>query len=144
MFLNATWEASSHWLLRAVNASRRILLVGPFAKLRNATVSFVVSVSLSVQPSVRPHATVRLTLGGFSWNLIFEDFSKICQEKSSSLKLDKNKGYFTWRPIYGFLILSRSFLPRMRSVSDASCRENQNTHFVFSNFFFSKIVPFMR
>jgi hypothetical protein len=25
----------------------------------------------------------------------------------------------------------------MRNVSDKSCRENQNTHFVFSNFFFS-------
>jgi len=24
----------------------------------------------------------------------------------------------------------------MRNVSDKSCRENQNTHFVFSNFFF--------
>jgi len=32
----------------------------------------------------------------------------------------------------------------MRNVSDKSCRENQNTHFVFSNFIFSKIVPFMR
>jgi len=31
----------------------------------------------------------------------------------------------------------------MRNVSDKSCRENQNTHFVFSNFF-PKIVPFMR
>jgi len=31
----------------------------------------------------------------------------------------------------------------MRNVSDKRCRENQNTHFVFSNFF-SKIVPFMR
>jgi hypothetical protein len=27
-------------------------------------------------------------------------------------------------------------LLRMRNVSDSSCRENQNTHFVFSNFFF--------
>ena len=26
----------------------------------------------------------------------------------------------------------------MRNVSDNSCRENQNTHFVFSNFFFEK------
>jgi len=26
-------------------------------------------------------------------------------------------------------------LPRMRNVSDKSCRENQNTYFVFSNFF---------
>jgi hypothetical protein len=32
----------------------------------------------------------------------------------------------------------------MRNVSDKSCRENQNTHCVFSTFFFfSKIVPFM-
>ena len=29
---------------------------------------------------------------------------------------------------------SRSFLVR-RNVSDKSCREKQNTHFVFSNFF---------
>jgi len=28
--------------------------------------------------------------------------------------------------------------------SDKSCRENKNTHFVFDNFFFSKVVPFMR
>ena len=34
-----------------------------------------------------------------------------------------------------FLIISRSVLLRMRNVSDKSCRENQNTHFVFSNFF---------
>ena len=44
---------------------------------------------------------------------------------------------------YTFFIKSRSFPFRMRNVSDKSCRENQNTHFVFSNFF-SKIVPFMR
>jgi len=37
-----------------------------------------------------------------------------------------------------FLIISRSFLLRMENVSDKSCRENQNTHFVFSNFFFRK------
>jgi len=33
-------------------------------------------------------------------------------------------------------IISRSDLLRMRNVSDKSWRENQNTHFVFSNFFF--------
>jgi len=31
----------------------------------------------------------------------------------------------------------------MRNVSDKSCREYQNTHFMSSNFFL-KIVPFMR
>jgi len=34
-----------------------------------------------------------------------------------------------------FFIISRSLLIRMRNVSDKSYRENQNTHFVFSNFF---------
>jgi len=32
-----------------------------------------------------------------------------------------------------FTIISRSFLLRMRNVSDKICRENQNTHFVFEN-----------
>jgi len=31
----------------------------------------------------------------------------------------------------------------MKNVSDKSCSENQNTHFVFGNFF-PKIVPFAR
>ena len=41
------------------------------------------------------------------------------------------------------MIVSRSVFLRMRNVSDESCRENDNTHFIYSNFF-SKIVPFMR
>jgi hypothetical protein len=40
------------------------------------------------------------------------------------------------RPIYIHIyIIFRSVLPRMRYVSDKSCRENQNTHFKFHNFF---------
>jgi hypothetical protein len=35
-----------------------------------------------------------------------------------------------------FLIISRSFLLRTRNISDKRCTENQNTHFVFSDFFF--------
>jgi len=31
----------------------------------------------------------------------------------------------------------------MRNVSDKSCRDNQNTHFVF-NYLSPKIMPFMR
>ena len=42
-----------------------------------------------------------------------------------------------------FMIIFRSVLPRMRNISDKFWRENQNTHFIFSNFF-SKNVPFMR
>jgi hypothetical protein len=39
-----------------------------------------------------------------------------------------------------FLITSRWILLRMRNVSDKSCRENQNTHFVFGDFFESRTV----
>ena len=35
-----------------------------------------------------------------------------------------------------FLIISRSNLLRMRNVSDKSCKENENTHFIFNGLFF--------
>ena len=41
-----------------------------------------------------------------------------------------------------FFITSLPFLLRMRNVSDKSCTENENTHFLFSTIF-SKIVHFM-
>ena len=103
------------------------IFLGAFTKLRKATISFVVSVRLS--------AWTRLPLDGFSWNLIFEYFSKKTVEK---FKFHSNrtriKGAFH-EGQYTFLIISRSFLLRMKNVSDKSRRENRNTHPVFSNFF---------
>jgi hypothetical protein len=51
------------------------------------------------------------------------------------------KGYSTWRGTlhedqYSFVITYLSVLIRMRHISDRSCRENQNTHCTFNNFFF--------
>jgi hypothetical protein len=37
---------------------------------------------------------------------------------------------------------SRSVLPRMRNLSDKSCGENQDTHFMFGNVY-SKTAPFI-
>jgi hypothetical protein len=42
-----------------------------------------------------------------------------------------------------FIVISRSALPRIGNVSDQKCRENQNTHFMFSSIF-PKIIPFFR
>jgi len=42
-----------------------------------------------------------------------------------------------------FTIVSRSFLLRMRNVSDKICSEYRRAHFMF-NIISSKIVPFMR
>jgi hypothetical protein len=53
-------------------------------------------------------------------------FRKSVEKIQISLKSDKNKGHFTWRPRYIFII----FLLRMRNVSE----ETQSTHYVLSNF----------
>jgi len=41
------------------------------------------------------------------------------------------------------MIISRRILLEMRSILDKSCRENQNTYFMFNNYF-PTIVPFIR
>ena len=71
-------------------------------------------------------------------------FRKSVEWIQVSLKSDKNNGYCTWRPMYStFIIIIHLILLIMRNVSDKSCRENQNTHFMFSNIF-RKILPFIR
>jgi len=42
------------------------------------------------------------------------------------------------------MIISGRSTRKMRDVTDKSCRDNQNTLFVISNFFFPKVMPFMR
>jgi hypothetical protein len=49
--------------------------LGALAKnCQKATISFVMSPLMSV----RLRGTIRLSLDGVSWNLVFEDFAKIC------------------------------------------------------------------
>jgi len=52
------------------------------------------------------------------------NFIKIGQEQRALYKINKL-----------FFITSRSIFLIIRNVSDRSCRENRNTHFVFSDFF---------
>jgi hypothetical protein len=59
------------------------LSLDALTKLRKATISFVMSVCLSV----RPHGTSRLPLDGFSWNLIFGYFSRVCRGIFSFIKI---------------------------------------------------------
>ena len=57
-------------------------------------------------------------------------FRKSAEKIQVSLKRGENNGHFTWRPHSLHLL---SVLLRMRNVQDKSCRENRNSHFVFSN-----------
>jgi len=77
-----------------------LVLVEGFAKLRKATNSFV----MSFRPSLRLYRITRLLLDGFSWNLVqyLRFFRNSVKKMHVSLKSDKNKWYFTWRPIYIF------------------------------------------
>jgi len=86
--------------------------------------------------SVCPHGTTRLTLDGFSWNLILY-FENLSWKLKFHYKLRKINGTLQEDQHTFFFYLSRSILLRMRNVSDRNCRENQNAHFVSSNFFFS-------
>jgi len=40
------------------------------------------------------------------------------------------------RDHYALITISRSIILRVRNVSGKNCRENQNTHFMYNNFFF--------
>jgi len=55
------------------------------------------------------------------------------QKIQVSLKSDKNKCY---EDHHAVLIISRSVILRIRNVSRKSFRENENTHFTASIFFF--------
>ena len=126
---------ASNYKAKVIEIFRRV------RKLQTATITFIVSVRPPVCSSVRP--SVCMEQLGFHWTDFHEIwylriFRKSVEKILVSLKSDKNKGYFTWRPI-GIFIIFRSFLPRIRNISDKLCTESHNIHFVFSNFFFLKL-----
>ena len=76
-------------------------------------------------------------LGGYSPQIPL--LSVLCPQLNLlNLPRKKIPGYATalHEDKYTYLILSRLILQRMRNVSDKSCWENQNTHFIFNIFFF--------
>jgi len=109
--------------------------LGVFAKLPKVIISFIISVCLSVHPSWH------LCSNWMDFHEIWHSsiFKKSVRKIQVSLKSDKKNAYFTQIPIHMFII-SHSVLLRLMNISDTICRENQNIHFMFSNFFFSKIA----
>jgi len=101
-----------------------VSILGAFAKLRKATISLVLSARLSIGS----HFT------DFREILYSSTFRNSVEKMLVSLKFDTNNGYFTLISIY--LLISRSFVLRMRNVVDKSYIENKNTHFIYYNFFF--------
>jgi hypothetical protein len=97
---------------------------------------------LTDKPRTEFRSSYNFLLSDFRGIWYLRGFRKYFEKIQVSLKSDENKGYFTWRPIWIFFIISRSFLLLMSDASDEICRENQNSHFVLGNFL-SKVVPFI-
>jgi len=87
------------------------ITLGAFSTFLNATIGCIMSVLLSILP----HGTTRLPLNGFSWNLVYEYFSKFCRKNSQlSLNSEKNNGHFhedgcTFMAISRWIILRQTF-----------------------------------
>jgi hypothetical protein len=108
------------------------------AKLRKATISFVIAVRLSVCP----HGKNRRPLDGFSWNLIFVYFSKICLESSRFIQIWQEKRVLYMKTDIHLWSYLAQFLEWETFQTKAV--EKIKIHFSFSTIPFSKIVPFMR
>ena len=102
------------------------MLLCSFAKLRRATVRFVLSAFNNSAPSGRIFMK-------FDARVFFFFFFKSVEKVKISLKSDKNNGTLH-EDVCSFVTVSRRILFTVRSVSDSGCRENQNTHFAFNNF----------
>ena len=95
----------SQSLTKHINAlSGRTDNIGAFAKLRRATISFVMSscLSMPVCQSVRPQGITRLPLNGFSLNLVCV-FRKYVEKIQVSLKYDKKKREFLHEDLSTFM-----------------------------------------
>jgi len=89
--------------------------------------------------------SVRMKQLGSNWTYFYKSlylsiFLKYVEKIQASLKSKLITGNLHGDQC-SVLIISRSLLLRKRNNSDKSCRENQNTHFTFNSFFFSKVVP---
>ena len=88
------------------------------------------SVDIHVHPSFCSHGTTRLPIDGFSWNFIFEYFSKTYRENSSFVKIGQEYRVLCLKSNINFLTTYRWIGFRMRHVSDKGYRDNRNTFYV--------------
>jgi hypothetical protein len=68
--------------------------------------------------AIYPHEAVRSALDEFSWNFIFQYFSKIYLENSSLIKIRQESRGTLHEDLGPFMVISFWILLKMRNVSD--------------------------
>ena len=95
--------------------------------MRKATVSFVMSICPSAWNKSAPNGRIFMKLDIWAF---FENLSRILTFNWNPIRITG-----TLHDVSTFLTISRSILLRMGNILDKTCGENENTHFIFRNFF---------
>jgi hypothetical protein len=140
-----TWKRIQSFWIRIYMPNKKFYNTSFYARLQNCEKRLLAS---SYLPFVCPSVclSVRMEQLGSHWTdfheiWYFSIFRKYVEEIQVSLKSDNNKVYFTWPNILFLSYLTQFFL-EWEMLETKIVEKNQNTHFMFSNFF-PKIVPFM-
>jgi hypothetical protein len=159
---------ASHLVLKPLQTKIIRYILGAFAKLRKGTISFVMSLRLSVYPSIRPSAgkysgpTGRIFKKSHFLGIYFgksvqkiqvslkSDTTKFellrffwisVQKIHASLKFDKNNGNVTWRTMYIYDNMSMNSSSK-RNISYGASKENKNTILRSIIFFYENSVVY--
>jgi hypothetical protein len=118
-----------------------------YARSQNCEKRLLASSCLSVCPSVRLSFRRSAGNNSASTGRIFLKTLCLSVFPKSEFKCHYNPTRITstlHEDQYTSMMLPRWILLRTRNISDNSCRESQNTHFTFSNFFLYGITLFVR
>ena len=89
-----------------------------------------------------PQGNTRLPMHGFSWNLIFEYFSKIFPQNSGFIIIQQEQRVPYMKTYIHLLSYLAEFVTQCQMCHTKVIE--QNTHCMFSSLFFLKIIPWMR
>jgi len=95
--------ATNKWL---GNLRRTVTVYRSLSRVRKIVTSDFELRHVSVRPSVLPHGVTGPPMDEFSWNLYLRNFRKFVEKIKMSLKSGPNFGYFIWREMYIYEIIS--------------------------------------
>ena len=109
--------------------------LGMLEKLQNTNISFFIS----VHPSIHLSTWNKSTRNGHIFITLFENVPRKFKFQKTVTRITAT----LHEELCAFMIVSYWIILRMWNVSDKNCRQNQYTHFMFSDVFL-KLMLFIR